>query len=48
MAANSARQRLRVLKETCFRRIESQLHAAQNDLNIRISNIVLMGIGEPP
>ena len=27
--------------------IESQLHAAQNDLNIRISNIVLMGIGEP-
>ncbi len=27
--------------------IESQIHAAQNDLNIRISNIVLMGIGEP-
>lgn len=27
--------------------IEGQLHAAQNDLNIRISNIVLMGIGEP-
>lgn len=27
--------------------IEAQLHAAQNDLNIRISNIVLMGIGEP-
>ncbi len=27
--------------------IESQLHAAQNDLDIRISNIVLMGIGEP-
>ena len=27
--------------------IESQLHAAQKDLNIRISNIVLMGIGEP-
>ena len=27
--------------------IESQLHAAQKDLGIRISNIVLMGIGEP-
>jgi len=27
--------------------IESQLHAAQKDLNIRISNIVMMGIGEP-
>ena len=27
--------------------IEGQLHAAQKDLNIRISNIVLMGIGEP-
>lgn len=27
--------------------IESQLHAAQNDLGIRISHIVLMGIGEP-
>ena len=27
--------------------IESQLHSAQSDLNIRISNIVLMGIGEP-
>lgn len=27
--------------------IESQLHSAQRDLNIRISNIVLMGIGEP-
>ncbi|MDE5604235.1 MAG: 23S rRNA (adenine(2503)-C(2))-methyltransferase RlmN [Eubacterium sp.] len=27
--------------------IESQLHSAQNDLDIRISNIVLMGIGEP-
>lgn len=27
--------------------IESQLHAAQKDLDIRISNIVLMGIGEP-
>lgn len=27
--------------------IESQLHSAQKDLNIRISNIVLMGIGEP-
>lgn len=27
--------------------IESQLHAAQNDLNIRISHIVMMGIGEP-
>ena len=27
--------------------IESQLHAAQRDLGIRISNIVLMGIGEP-
>ena len=27
--------------------IESQLHTAQKDLNIRISNIVLMGIGEP-
>lgn len=27
--------------------LESQLHAAQNDLNIRISHIVLMGIGEP-
>ena len=27
--------------------IESQLHAAQRDLDIRISNIVLMGIGEP-
>lgn len=27
--------------------IESQIHAAQTDLNIRISNIVLMGIGEP-
>ncbi len=27
--------------------IESQLHAAQHDLGIRISNIVMMGIGEP-
>ena len=27
--------------------IESQLHAAQKDLKIRISHIVLMGIGEP-
>lgn len=27
--------------------IEGQLHSAQKDLNIRISNIVLMGIGEP-
>lgn len=27
--------------------IESQLHAAQKDLGIRISNIVMMGIGEP-
>ena len=27
--------------------IESQLHSAQNDLGIRISHIVLMGIGEP-
>ena len=27
--------------------IESQLHTAQKDLNIRISNVVLMGIGEP-
>lgn len=27
--------------------MESQLHAAQNDLNIRISHIVMMGIGEP-
>ncbi len=27
--------------------IESQLHSAQNDLNIKISHIVMMGIGEP-
>lgn len=27
--------------------IESQIHAAQNDLGIRISHIVMMGIGEP-
>lgn len=27
--------------------IESQLHAAQRDLGIRISHIVMMGIGEP-
>ena len=27
--------------------LESQLHKAQSDLGIRISNIVLMGIGEP-
>ncbi len=27
--------------------IEGQIHAAQTDLNIRISHIVLMGIGEP-
>lgn len=27
--------------------IESQIHCAQNDLNIRISHIVMMGIGEP-
>lgn len=27
--------------------IESQIHTAQKDLNIRISHIVLMGIGEP-
>lgn len=27
--------------------IESQLHSAQKDLDIRISHIVLMGIGEP-
>lgn len=27
--------------------MESQLHSAQNDLGIRISRIVLMGIGEP-
>lgn len=27
--------------------LESQIHAAQKDLNVRISHIVLMGIGEP-
>jgi 23S rRNA (adenine2503-C2)-methyltransferase len=27
--------------------IESQIHTAQRDLNIRISHIVMMGIGEP-
>ncbi|MCM1114749.1 MAG: 23S rRNA (adenine(2503)-C(2))-methyltransferase RlmN [Clostridium sp.] len=27
--------------------IESQIHSAQNDLDIRISHIVMMGIGEP-
>lgn len=27
--------------------IESQIHSAQKDLNIRISHIVMMGIGEP-
>ncbi len=27
--------------------IESQLHCAQKDLNVRISHIVMMGIGEP-
>lgn len=27
--------------------IESQIHTAQKDLNIRISNVVMMGIGEP-
>lgn len=27
--------------------IESQIHAAQNDLGIRISHVVMMGIGEP-
>lgn len=27
--------------------IESQIHCAQKDLNIRISHIVMMGIGEP-
>lgn len=27
--------------------MESQLHTAQKDLNVRISHIVLMGIGEP-
>lgn len=27
--------------------IESQIHTAQNDLNVRISHIVMMGIGEP-
>lgn len=27
--------------------IESQIHSAQNDLGIRISHIVMMGIGEP-
>lgn len=27
--------------------LEGQIHAAQNDLKIRISHIVLMGIGEP-
>lgn len=27
--------------------MESQIHSAQNDLGIRISHIVLMGIGEP-
>lgn len=27
--------------------IEGQLHSAQSDLNIRISHIVMMGIGEP-
>lgn len=27
--------------------IEGQIHAAQKDLGIRISNVVLMGIGEP-
>lgn len=27
--------------------LESQLHIAQNDLGIRISHVVLMGIGEP-
>lgn len=27
--------------------IESQIHTAQNDLDVRISHIVMMGIGEP-
>lgn len=27
--------------------IESQIHCAQNDLGVRISHIVMMGIGEP-
>lgn len=27
--------------------IESQIHSAQKDLNIRVSHIVMMGIGEP-
>ncbi|MCD7872804.1 MAG: 23S rRNA (adenine(2503)-C(2))-methyltransferase RlmN [Clostridiales bacterium] len=27
--------------------IESQIHSAQNNLDIKISNVVLMGIGEP-
>ena len=27
--------------------LESQIHIAQRDLGIRISHIVLMGIGEP-
>lgn len=27
--------------------IESQIHATQNDLDVRISHIVMMGIGEP-
>ena len=27
--------------------LEGQLHAAQNDLGVRISHVVLMGIGEP-
>lgn len=27
--------------------LEGQLHAAQKDLNVRISHVVLMGIGEP-
>ncbi|MBE6719515.1 MAG: 23S rRNA (adenine(2503)-C(2))-methyltransferase RlmN [Ruminococcaceae bacterium] len=27
--------------------MESQIHAAQRDLNVRISHIVIMGIGEP-
>ena len=27
--------------------IESQIHSAQNDLGVRISHVVLMGIGEP-
>ncbi len=35
------------VRNLCAGEMLSQIHAAQNDMNIRVSHVVLMGMGEP-